>query len=145
MLWFALFSVSFRSKKLNIFSVLLFVHLELVSIWLAIASRLLFVAISFQVHCCSFPSYSYQQSAHTAFFLLHRLLVSSTCLYIVQVLKLMYHAPVTSSYHQSTWAKIGRIVNPYIHRYCPFLQTPISAIQRWWFRQWDRQGNYIGC
>jgi len=51
-----------------------------------------------------------------------------------QVLKLMYHAPVTSSYHQSTWAKIGRIVNPYIHRYAPFLQTPISAIQRWWFR-----------
>jgi hypothetical protein len=29
-----------------------------------------------------------------------------------QVLKLMYHAPVTSSYHQSAWAKIGRIVNP---------------------------------
>ncbi|EES18791.1 hypothetical protein BDA96_09G267900 [Sorghum bicolor] len=51
-----------------------------------------------------------------------------------QVLKLMYHAPVTSSYHQSAWAKIGRIVNPYIHRYAPFLQTPISAIQRWWFR-----------
>ncbi|CAN6336630.1 unnamed protein product [Urochloa humidicola] len=51
-----------------------------------------------------------------------------------QVLKLMYHAPVTASYHQSTWAKIGRIVNPYIHRYAPFLQTPISAIQRWWFR-----------
>ncbi|KAL6848761.1 hypothetical protein ACP4OV_021344 [Aristida adscensionis] len=51
-----------------------------------------------------------------------------------QVLKLMYHAPVTSSYHQSAWANIGRIVNPYIHRYAPFLQTPISAIQRWWFR-----------
>ncbi|XP_072148754.1 uncharacterized protein [Setaria viridis] len=51
-----------------------------------------------------------------------------------QVLKLMYHAPVTSSYHQSAWAKIGRVVNPYIHRYAPFLQTPISAIQRWWFR-----------
>ncbi|XP_062180698.1 uncharacterized protein LOC133885080 [Phragmites australis] len=51
-----------------------------------------------------------------------------------QVLKLLYHAPVTSSYHQSAWAKIGRIVNPYIHRYAPFLQTPISAIQRWWFR-----------
>ncbi|KAJ1264336.1 hypothetical protein BS78_09G255700 [Paspalum vaginatum] len=51
-----------------------------------------------------------------------------------QVLKLMYHAPVTSSYHQSAWAKIGRMANPYIHRYTPFLQTPISAIQRWWFR-----------
>uniref|UniRef100_A0A0E0L6G4 Uncharacterized protein n=1 Tax=Oryza punctata TaxID=4537 RepID=A0A0E0L6G4_ORYPU len=51
-----------------------------------------------------------------------------------QVLKQMYHAPVTASYHQSAWAKIGRIVNPYIHRYAPFLNTPISAAQRWWFR-----------
>lgn len=50
------------------------------------------------------------------------------------LLKLMYRAPVTSSYHQSTWAKIGRTVNPYIHRYAPFLQTPISTIQRWWLR-----------
>uniref|UniRef100_A0A0E0L6G5 Uncharacterized protein n=1 Tax=Oryza punctata TaxID=4537 RepID=A0A0E0L6G5_ORYPU len=51
-----------------------------------------------------------------------------------EVLKQMYHAPVTASYHQSAWAKIGRIVNPYIHRYAPFLNTPISAAQRWWFR-----------
>lgn len=50
------------------------------------------------------------------------------------LLKLMYRAPVTSSYHQSTWAKIGQTVNPYIHRYAPFLQTPISTIQRWWLR-----------
>uniref|UniRef100_A0A0D9WKG5 RNA polymerase sigma factor n=1 Tax=Leersia perrieri TaxID=77586 RepID=A0A0D9WKG5_9ORYZ len=50
------------------------------------------------------------------------------------VLKLMYHAPVTASYHQSVWAKIGRIVNPYIHRYAPFLNTPISTAQRWWLR-----------
>ncbi|KAK1280743.1 hypothetical protein QJS04_geneDACA002872 [Acorus gramineus] len=50
-----------------------------------------------------------------------------------QLLKLMYHAPVTSSYHQSVWAKIGRTLNPYISRY-PFLNTPISAVQRWWFR-----------
>ncbi|THG06052.1 hypothetical protein TEA_019419 [Camellia sinensis var. sinensis] len=50
------------------------------------------------------------------------------------LLKLMYHAPVTGGYHQSVWAKIGRTVNPPIHRYAPFLNTPISAVQRWWFR-----------
>ncbi|KAK1302234.1 hypothetical protein QJS10_CPB12g00226 [Acorus calamus] len=50
-----------------------------------------------------------------------------------QLLKLMYHAPVTASYHQSVWAKIGQTLNPYIHRY-PFMNTPISAVQRWWFR-----------
>ncbi|KAL7605345.1 hypothetical protein Lser_V15G20444 [Lactuca serriola] len=51
-----------------------------------------------------------------------------------QLLKLMYHAPVTAGYHQSVWSKIGRTVNPLIHRYAPFLNTPISTIQRWWFR-----------
>ncbi|KAJ6684494.1 hypothetical protein OIU85_008120 [Salix viminalis] len=51
-----------------------------------------------------------------------------------QLLKLMYNAPVTAGYHQSVWAKIGRIVNPLIHRYCPFLNTPLSAVQRWWLR-----------
>nr|CAN74248.1 hypothetical protein VITISV_021085 [Vitis vinifera] len=51
-----------------------------------------------------------------------------------QLLKLMYHAPVTASYHQSVWSKIGRTINPLVHRYAPFLNTPISAIQRWWFR-----------
>ncbi|XP_010265343.1 PREDICTED: transmembrane protein 33 homolog [Nelumbo nucifera] len=51
-----------------------------------------------------------------------------------QLLKLMYHAPVTASYHQSVWAKIGRTVCPHINRYAPFLNTPITAIQRWWFR-----------
>ncbi|RWR93942.1 transmembrane protein 33 [Cinnamomum micranthum f. kanehirae] len=51
-----------------------------------------------------------------------------------QLLKLMYHAPVTAGYHQSVWAKIGRTVNPLIARYAPFLSTPISAAQRWWFR-----------
>ncbi|KAF8670853.1 hypothetical protein HU200_050117 [Digitaria exilis] len=50
------------------------------------------------------------------------------------LLKMMYHAPVTSGYHQSVWARIGRAVNPYIYRYAPFLNTPISAIQRWWLR-----------
>nr|DAD31631.1 TPA_asm: hypothetical protein HUJ06_010482 [Nelumbo nucifera] len=50
-----------------------------------------------------------------------------------QLLKLMYHAPVTASYHQSVWAKIGRTVCPHINRYAPFLNTPITAIQRWWF------------
>lgn len=51
-----------------------------------------------------------------------------------QLLKLMYHAPVTAGYHQSVWAKIGRTINPLVYRYAPFLNTPISAIQRWWFR-----------
>ncbi|GAV71040.1 UPF0121 domain-containing protein [Cephalotus follicularis] len=51
-----------------------------------------------------------------------------------QLLKLMYHAPVTAGYHQSVWVKIGRMVNPLIHRYAPFLNTAISAVQRWWLR-----------
>ncbi|GMI69004.1 hypothetical protein like AT3G02420 [Hibiscus trionum] len=51
-----------------------------------------------------------------------------------QLLKLMYHAPVSSGYHQSVWMKIGRTVNPLVQRYAPFLNTPVSAIQRWWFR-----------
>ncbi|KAE9595235.1 putative TMEM33/Pom33 family protein [Lupinus albus] len=51
-----------------------------------------------------------------------------------QLLKLMYQAPVTAAYHQSVWAKIGRTVNPLIHRHAPFLNTPLSAVQRWWFR-----------
>uniref|UniRef100_A0A7N0VN35 Transmembrane protein 33 homolog n=1 Tax=Kalanchoe fedtschenkoi TaxID=63787 RepID=A0A7N0VN35_KALFE len=51
-----------------------------------------------------------------------------------QLLKLMYKAPVTAGYHQSVWARIGRSVNPLIHRYTPFLNAPISAAQRWWLR-----------
>ncbi|XP_009590145.1 uncharacterized protein [Nicotiana tomentosiformis] len=51
-----------------------------------------------------------------------------------QLLKLMYHAPATAGYHQSVWAKIGRLVNPLVQRYAPFMNTPISTIQRWWFR-----------
>ncbi|KAL5581998.1 hypothetical protein UlMin_014440 [Ulmus minor] len=51
-----------------------------------------------------------------------------------QLLKLMYHAPVTASYHHSVWAKIGRTVNPLINQYAPFLNSPLSAAQRWWFR-----------
>ncbi|KAI3768425.1 hypothetical protein L2E82_19094 [Cichorium intybus] len=51
-----------------------------------------------------------------------------------QLLKLMYHAPVTAGYHQSVWSKIGRTVNPLIYKYAPFLNSPISAIKRWWFR-----------
>lgn len=51
-----------------------------------------------------------------------------------QLLKLMYHAPVTAGYHQSVWTKIGRSVSPAIHRYAPFLNTPLSVIQRWWLR-----------
>ncbi|KAG6779210.1 hypothetical protein POTOM_015583 [Populus tomentosa] len=51
-----------------------------------------------------------------------------------QLLKLMYHAPVTAGYHQSVWAQIGRTINPLVHRHCPFLNTPLSAVQRWWLR-----------
>ncbi|XP_048328368.1 uncharacterized protein LOC107416473 isoform X2 [Ziziphus jujuba] len=51
-----------------------------------------------------------------------------------QLLKLMYHAPVTAGYHHNVWGKIGRAVNPLINRYAPFLNSPLSAVQRWWFR-----------
>ncbi|KAF7822216.1 transmembrane protein 33-like protein [Senna tora] len=51
-----------------------------------------------------------------------------------QLLKLMYHAPVTAAYHQNVWAKIGRTINPSINRHAPFLNTPISSVRRWWFR-----------
>ncbi|KAA3471454.1 transmembrane protein 33-like protein [Gossypium australe] len=51
-----------------------------------------------------------------------------------QLLKLMYRAPVTTGYHQSVWAKIGRTVNPLVMQYAPFLNGPVSAIQRWWLR-----------
>ncbi|XP_044983501.1 uncharacterized protein LOC123450191 [Hordeum vulgare subsp. vulgare] len=37
------------------------------------------------------------------------------------VLKMMYRAPVTSSYHHSAWAKIMRTLNPYIDRFCGIL------------------------
>ncbi|CAN7075947.1 hypothetical protein Bca4012_091561 [Brassica carinata] len=51
-----------------------------------------------------------------------------------QLLKLMYQAPVTAGYHQSNWSRIGRMVNPMIQRYAPVLNTPVTAVQRWWFR-----------
>ncbi|KAK5810793.1 hypothetical protein PVK06_026110 [Gossypium arboreum] len=51
-----------------------------------------------------------------------------------QLLKLMYRAPVTTGYHQSVWAKIERTVNPLVQQYAPFLNGPVSAIQRWWLR-----------
>ncbi|KAL8546165.1 hypothetical protein ACS0TY_006041 [Phlomoides rotata] len=51
-----------------------------------------------------------------------------------QLLKLMYQAPATASYHQSVWTKIGQTTTPLIQRYAPFLNTPIAAIQKWWFR-----------
>ncbi|KAL9226568.1 hypothetical protein vseg_002365 [Gypsophila vaccaria] len=51
-----------------------------------------------------------------------------------QLLKLMYNAPATAGYHQSAWATIGRTAYPAIQRYAPFLNTPLSVAQRWWFR-----------
>ncbi|XP_078168910.1 uncharacterized protein LOC144563316 isoform X2 [Carex rostrata] len=50
------------------------------------------------------------------------------------LLKLMYHAPMNSACHRIVWSNIGRLINPYINRHAPFLNTPISAMQRWWFR-----------
>ncbi|TYJ42878.1 hypothetical protein E1A91_A03G116800v1 [Gossypium mustelinum] len=41
------------------------------------------------------------------------------CLFLL--LKLMYHALVSTGYHQSVWAKIGRTINPFILCYAPFL------------------------
>ncbi|KAG6607043.1 hypothetical protein SDJN03_00385, partial [Cucurbita argyrosperma subsp. sororia] len=51
-----------------------------------------------------------------------------------QLLKLMYHFPLTAGYHQSAWAKIGRKVNPFVNRFLPFLKPLLSAAQRWWLR-----------
>ncbi|GAA0140727.1 winged helix/forkhead transcription factor [Lithospermum erythrorhizon] len=51
-----------------------------------------------------------------------------------QLLKLMYHAPATAGYHQNVWTKIDRSCNPLVQRYAPFLNSPISAIKRWWLR-----------
>eukprot|EP01018_Ginkgo_biloba_P023899 Gb_12610 [translate_table: standard] len=48
-----------------------------------------------------------------------------------QLLKHMYRAPMTSSYHRSAWEKIGMHANPYINHYAPILRTPISFAQRW--------------
>ncbi|KAK9700148.1 hypothetical protein RND81_08G220200 [Saponaria officinalis] len=51
-----------------------------------------------------------------------------------QLLRLMYNTPASAGYHQSVWTKIGKTVNPAIDRYAPFLKTPLSAVQKWWFR-----------
>lgn len=51
-----------------------------------------------------------------------------------QLLKLMYHSPLTAGYHRAIWLKIGRTANPYINSYTPFLHDPINAGMRWWFR-----------
>ncbi|CAI0547720.1 unnamed protein product [Linum tenue] len=64
----------------------------------------------------------------------HLLLLLFVWFFCGQLLKLMYHAPVTAGYHQSVWTKIGRSVNPLVSRYCPFLNAPISAVQKWWLR-----------
>lgn len=63
----------------------------------------------------------------------HRRSIIHTFVYW-QLLKLMYHVPATSSYHQSVWSKIDRTINPLINQYFPFLNAPISAIKRWWLR-----------
>lgn len=54
--------------------------------------------------------------------------------FVWQLLKLMYQAPATASYHRSAWSNIGQTINPLIRRYAPFLNTPIATIQKWWLR-----------
>ncbi|KAK9924808.1 hypothetical protein M0R45_033157 [Rubus argutus] len=44
-----------------------------------------------------------------------------------QLLKLMYHASVTSDYHVSVWTIIGRTAHPFIRLYAPFLETPLLS------------------
>ncbi|KAI0516181.1 hypothetical protein KFK09_008853 [Dendrobium nobile] len=51
-----------------------------------------------------------------------------------QLLKLMYNVPATCSYHQTVWSTINRTITPFINRYAPFLNTPISIIKKWWLR-----------
>lgn len=51
-----------------------------------------------------------------------------------QLLKLMYHFPMTAGFHQSAWAKVGRKVNPFVRRFLPFLKPSLSAAQGWWTR-----------
>ncbi|XP_028556408.1 uncharacterized protein LOC110115017 isoform X2 [Dendrobium catenatum] len=51
-----------------------------------------------------------------------------------QLLKLMYNVPATCSYHQTVWSTIDRTITPFINRYAPFLNTPISIIKKWWLR-----------
>ncbi|XP_022143363.1 uncharacterized protein LOC111013250 isoform X3 [Momordica charantia] len=51
-----------------------------------------------------------------------------------QLLRLMYHFPMTAGYHQSGWAKVGRKVNPFVSRFLPFLKPSLSAAERWWIR-----------
>lgn len=48
-----------------------------------------------------------------------------------QVLRLMYHAPTTASFHRTIWSRIGVKVNPFIHRYAPFLESPLQFAKRW--------------
>jgi hypothetical protein len=48
-----------------------------------------------------------------------------------QLLKLEYRAPSTSFYHQSTWAKIGSVVNPLIQQYAWFLERPLGYARNW--------------
>ncbi|CAM6091059.1 unnamed protein product [Calypogeia fissa] len=51
-----------------------------------------------------------------------------------QLLKLKYHSPTSSRYHQEAWFKLGVRVNPLIQRFAPFLQTPLGYVQGWFLR-----------
>lgn len=51
-----------------------------------------------------------------------------------QLLKLKYHSPASSRYHQEAWSKLGSRVNPLIQRFAPFLQTPLGYVRGWFLR-----------
>ncbi|CAH2051528.1 unnamed protein product [Thlaspi arvense] len=57
----------------------------------------------------------------------------------IHLLKLMYQAPVTTRAHG---AESGGRFNPMIQRYAPFLNTPMSAVRRWWFSDRQSHCNY---
>ncbi|OAE32341.1 hypothetical protein AXG93_3017s1110 [Marchantia polymorpha subsp. ruderalis] len=47
-----------------------------------------------------------------------------------QLLKLKYQSPTSSTYHRNAWTKLSARVMPLIHRFAPFLQTPIGFDNR---------------
>ncbi|BBN18868.1 transmembrane protein 33 [Marchantia polymorpha subsp. ruderalis] len=51
-----------------------------------------------------------------------------------QLLKLKYQSPTSSTYHRNAWTKLSARVMPLIHRFAPFLQTPIGYAKSWFLR-----------
>ncbi|KAL2610049.1 hypothetical protein R1flu_028622 [Riccia fluitans] len=51
-----------------------------------------------------------------------------------QLLKLKYQSPVSSANHRQAWSQLNNRVMPLIHRFAPFLRTPIGYVQNWFLR-----------